>query len=75
MKAHDTKRYSDQAEHAAKRYSAHYDNLLFLCAVEGKSVAYGNALIDDALALCGDPSYAVSHRNWGYYASAFLNKF
>lgn len=44
-------------------------------ATKGKSNAYANALIDEALALCGDPHYAVGYRKWGAEARAFLAKF
>ena len=75
MKAQETKRYRDQVELAMRSYNLHYDNLLFQSATHDKTSKYANALIDEALALCGHPYYGISHRNWGYYASAFLEHF
>ena len=60
---------------ASGRYNKRYDNVLYKRATEGKSVAYANALIDEALALCRHPRYAVSHRKWGSWAERFLAEF
>ena len=61
-----------QARAAMKRYHAHYHNDLYRDAVEGKSVEYANALIDEALAICGHPYYKLSRRRWAKPARAFL---
>ena len=58
-----------------RKYHAAYDNDTYIKATKGKSVAYANALIDESLALCGDPYYKVSRRHWGKDAIAHLSRF
>lgn len=60
---------------AMVRYNTRYNNDLYKTAIEGKSSRYGNALIDEALAMCGDPHYKLSWRKWGAEARAFLAEF
>ena len=57
---------------AMKRYHSRYNNELYRQATEGKSVEYANALIDEALALCGHPYYRLSRRRWAAPARAYL---
>ena len=64
-----------QARAATKRYHTHFDNDAYHRAVEGKSVAYANALTDEALALCGHPYYKLSRRHWARPAQSFLRLF
>jgi hypothetical protein len=63
-----------QHELAMALYNARYDNALYSQATGGKSNGYANALIDEALALCGSPYYRVSRRNWGPEAVGFLSQ-
>jgi hypothetical protein len=60
---------------AMKRYNARYDNHVFSMATDGKTSWYANALIDEALALCGDPYYSPSKRRYCKEAQAFLALF
>jgi len=60
---------------AMNRYNQKYNNNSFQVATNGKSSEYANALIDEALALCGSPFYKLSSRNWGSEAIAHLRKF
>jgi hypothetical protein len=60
---------------AMQRYHARYDNRTFTRATQDKTSAYANALIDEALAICGHPWYGLSHRHWTPEAVAFLRKF
>jgi hypothetical protein len=64
-----------RAREAMQRYHARYDNVAFTAATEGKTSAYANALIDEALAICGHPWYGLSHRHWSAEAVDFLRKF
>ena len=60
---------------AFARYNGLYDNNLYTRATTGRTVVYSNALIDQALAICGHPNYRVSFRHWGKDALAFLANF
>lgn len=60
---------------AQAKYNNRFDNVPYAKAIHGKSNRYANALIDDALALCGSPYYALSKRNWGADAIEFLRLF
>ena len=62
-------------EYANKRYHQAYDNELYTVATTGKSIEYANALIDEALALCGSPYYKLSRRQWSSNAIEFLKRF
>ena len=64
-----------RAREAMQRYHARFDNAAFTRATEGKTSAYANALIDEALAICGHPWYGLSHRHWSAEAVDFLSKF
>ena len=64
-----------QARKAMQRYHACYDNVAFIKATQGKTSLYANALIDEALAICGHPWYGLSHRHWSAEAVGFLRKF
>jgi len=63
------------ADLAFARYNGLYDNNLYTRATTGRTVVYSNALIDQALAICGHPHYKVSFRRWGKDALAFLANF
>jgi hypothetical protein len=60
---------------AMSLYNRYYDNCLYQRATTGRSPKYANALIDEALALCGSPYYKVSRRNWRAEAIDFLFRF
>ena len=64
-----------QTHDAMQRYHCRYSNHAFTRATEGKSNAYANALIDEALAICGHPYYKLSRRRWAPAARAFLEHF
>jgi predicted urease superfamily metal-dependent hydrolase len=64
-----------QMRAAMRRYHLRYDNELYRKATAGKSVAYANALIDEALAICGHPHYRLSRRRWAVPARVFLLQF
>jgi hypothetical protein len=66
---------NEQDQKATKKYHAHFNNVLYTKAIQGKTTQYANALIDEALALCGSPHYKVSFRNWSQEAIAFLKPF
>ena len=56
-------------------YNAHFKNHIYNKATMGKSAAYGCALQDDAMALCGSPYFKVSNRKWSQAALDFLALF
>jgi len=64
-----------RAREAMQRYHARFDNVAFIAATEGKTSTYANALIDEALAICGHPWYGLSHRHWSAEAQGFLKRF
>jgi hypothetical protein len=64
-----------QTRKAMTRYHAYYDNDAFRHATHGKTSVYANALIDEAMAICGHPYYRLSHRHWAGEAQEFLSKF
>lgn len=69
-----------QGLRAMKMYHAHYNNDLYREATRlsdgtEKAVGYCNALIDEALALCGHPYYKRSDRRWCSQAIDFLQCF
>lgn len=64
-----------QNEISLARYNARFDNRLYSAATAGKSNTYANALIDEALAICGNPYYKISRRAWSAKAREFLAKF
>lgn len=64
-----------QADRAMSHYHAHYDNAVYTKATRGMSVARANKLLDDALAICGDPHYKLSRIVWNAKARAFLTLF
>lgn len=64
-----------QFQEAQALYNGHFDNHLFTKATNGKSSKYANALIDEALAICGSPYHKLSFRRWGKEAMAFLERF
>jgi hypothetical protein len=60
---------------ANTKYNKRFDNGLFTKAIQGLSVRTSNALIDEALAICGHPFYCVSNRKWSLAAIRFLTLF
>lgn len=64
-----------QSTLANEKYSAYFDNDLYIRAIENRQPRYANALLDEALALCGNPYYKLSHRHWSEEAVAFLERF
>jgi hypothetical protein len=64
-----------QSRMAMLRYHSHFDNERYRTATDGKSAQYANALIDEALAICGHPWYGLSHRRWSAAAQSFLKRF
>ena len=65
----------EQMQTAMLRYHNHFANDTYRKATDGKTVAYANALIDEALAICGHPWYKLSRRHWAKLALAFLERF
>ena len=63
---------SGQIIAAYRTYNEHFDPELYTAAVRGRTVEYGNALIDEAMALCGHPQYKLSDRIWPPEARTFL---
>lgn len=64
-----------QSYAATTTYQKHYDSALFNAVTAGKTSRYGNALIDDALAICGDPWFQMSNRRYSQKAEDFLDIF
>jgi len=64
-----------RGEQANKRYHARFNNDLYRAATKDRTCQYANALIDEAMALCGDPYFKLSYRNWSAAAEAFLAEF
>ena len=60
---------------ALTRYNSRYENALYMVATRGMNSKSANALIDDALAICGHPSYKRSARRWNKRAQKFLAQF
>lgn len=60
---------------AGARYNERYQNSVYLIATQGKSVAYCNRLIDDAMALCGCPFVKFSQKSYDPFATGFLALF
>lgn len=56
-------------------YNRRYNNHVYQIATQGKSIKLANALLDDAMALCGSPFYKISHRAWSETARDFLALF
>ena len=68
----------DQASTTASNhyhYRQHQARHAYAKATKGKSVGYCNALIDEAMAICGSPYYGVTHRKWSSHALEFLAYF
>jgi hypothetical protein len=60
---------------ALKRYHEAYNNTLYTEAIAGKTTQYANRLIDEALAICGDPFYTPSRARLGDKAQRWLGHF
>lgn len=60
---------------AMRLYNARFDNRVYTRATINRNATYSNALIDDAMAICGHPSFALSWRHWSPEAIAFLSLF
>ena len=60
---------------ATARYHEYFDSQAYLAAIQHTSVAYRNALLDEALAICGSPFYKLSRRQWSKAAQVFLMLF
>jgi len=56
-------------------YHEHFDNAIYHKATKGKTSTYDNALINEAMAICGSPFYTISWRNWSKEAIDFLSLF
>ncbi len=56
-------------------YHRRYYNAMFIAATHGKTSKYANGLIDDALAICGDPFYTKSNMRYCQEARDFLAAF
>jgi len=65
----------DRFYQAQKVYNSAFDNHLYTMATQGKGTQYANALIDEAMALCGSPFHKMSNRRWSVKAVAFLERF
>jgi len=64
-----------QVEKANCHYHQHYNNARFVGATYHRTTEYANALIDEALAICGHPHHRLSRRRWSAEAVAFLAAF
>lgn len=65
--------YLQQADMLAERkLRQRWDSGLYRVAVHGRSMAYGYALAQDALALCGSPLVKYSGRKWSAASIEFL---
>ena len=60
---------------AVERYQIRYNTATHMAATAGKITKYANALIDEALAICGSPYYKLSNRRWSKEALAYLALF
>ena len=74
MKAQNTLA-KNQDSLAMAKYNNNYNNHLYQIATQGKSSTYANALIDEAMAICGSPYYRLSFRQWSKAALSFLAEF
>jgi hypothetical protein len=76
MPTETTKQWVDRkGVEAINRYHTHYDNDLYVAAIEGHDTDYANQLTDAALAICGDPRFRVEMYDWDAKAEAFLSRF
>ncbi len=66
---------AEQSQLAMTWYHSHFDPAVYCAAVHKRSVAYANALLDEAMAMCGSPFYKLSWRHWSPAAMAFLQLF
>lgn len=66
-----------QHQQSMKQYHARIGvaRHLYDKATAGTSMKYNLLLLDDAMALCGSPHYAVSNRRYSKEALAFLKAF
>jgi hypothetical protein len=64
-----------QTQAAMQKYNGLYSNKFYLAATAEKTTEYANALIDEAMALCGHPRFKLSNRRWSDAALAFLAEF
>lgn len=64
-----------QEARASSLYNQLYNNALFVEASKGQPEDYGNALLDEALAICGHPHHKLSDTKWDDKAFEFLRKF
>lgn len=56
-------------------YNKKFNSRLYNTATNGKGVRHNNALINDAMAICGHPSYKLGNRRWSSAALDFLALF
>lgn len=64
-----------QTHRAMTEYYSRFDSRLFSDATASHSYQYANALLDDAMALCGHPYFRLSCRRYAEAAVAFLQRF
>jgi len=65
-----------EAEGAANdKYNGRFNNAAYQAATKNRTVKFANALIDEALALCGSPHHKVTYRAWSPVALDFLALF
>lgn len=69
----DRTNYMMQA--AYSKYANRFDNGLYTRATYRVGNNRANRLIDEALALCGHPSYNITYTEWNEAELAFLVKF
>lgn len=61
---------------ASNRYHYNFDAKLYNAATKGKSIAYCNRLIDQAMAICGYPGYTFNrYARLSKKAISFLERF
>ena len=75
MRNNTAKLAAGMARRAITRYNNRFDPAAYNAATKGRSTRWANALISEALAICGHPHYRLSRRRWGKAALAFLALF
>ncbi len=71
----ETIQASNASKLASEKYNDRFNNVLYAEATKTMTSKYANQLIDDAMALCGDPFFSLTRIRWGAKAKAFLAQF
>lgn len=70
-----SRRIEEMTAAATARYKERYDSKAYRAATVSLTIASANALLDDALFLCGHPYYTRSNRDWSENVLEFLALF